>query len=81
MSEPVLVFVNERPVRLAPGSTAADAVAGMDVRLAAGLARGAAYLTDGRGIRCDPSTPVTPGAIFRVVLTARADPGASDADP
>ena len=35
----------------------------------AGIAR--AYLTDGRGIRMDPSALVGPGAIIRVVTSAR----------
>lgn len=72
MSELVLVFVNERAVGVAPGATAGEAVAALDPGLAGRLAEGAAYLTDGRGIRCDASIPVSAGAIFRVVVSARA---------
>jgi hypothetical protein len=86
MSEPVLVFVNERPVSVAPGTAAVDAVRQADGLLAEALATGRAYLTDGRGIRLDAAAPVTAGAIVRVVRSARAPdsggrPGPSGESP
>lgn len=79
MSDPVTVFINERPVRAAAGSSAADAVALLDPALAGSLLRGGAYLTDARGIRVEPGAPVYSGAIFRVVQSARAAPDEADA--
>lgn len=76
MTEPILVFVNQRAVRVPPGSTAGQAVAAADPALAGLLAPGSgapsAYLTDARGIRLDPSEPVHAGSILRVIVTARA---------
>jgi hypothetical protein len=57
----------------------ADAVRAMDPALADTLAAGQAHLTDGRGIRLDPSEPATAGAIVRVVRSAR-QPREPDAD-
>ena len=42
-------------------------------------AGGAAYVTDGRGIEIDPSTPLMSGAILRVVVRARARSADADA--
>lgn len=81
MSDLLTVFVNERPVRVAGGTAAAGAVAALDPDLAARLAAGQAYLTDGRGIRCDPAALVQGGAILRVVVSARAPRDGSDAHP
>jgi hypothetical protein len=67
----LLAFVNERPVRVPPTATCHDAVRSLDPDLAAALSAGRGYLTDGRGIRLAPETPVSAGAIIRVVLSAR----------
>lgn len=77
------VYVNERPVDLAAGAPASAAVAAADAELAAAVAAGRAYLTDGRGVRIAPDAPVVPGTILRVVRSARtADPsGGDDAHP
>ena len=80
MTEPVLVFVNERAVRVPPGATAADAVAAMDPALADRLRDGAAYVTDGRGIRLPPGEAVNAGAIVRVVVSARGGEPRDEAD-
>lgn len=74
----VMVFVNERPVHLAQAGTLADAVRAADDQLVAALDDGRAYLTDGRGVRSDPTDPLAPGAIIRVIVSARR-PG-PDAD-
>jgi hypothetical protein len=85
MSDPVLVFVNERPLAVAPGTRAGEAAQRADGgggALGEALATGQAFLTDGRGIRLDPATPLTAGAIVRVVRSARgADRPPSDSAP
>jgi hypothetical protein len=73
------VFVDAQPVDVEPGSVARDAVAARDPGLLARLGDGTAYLTDGRGIRLDPETPLAAGAILRVVRSARRSRDA-DAD-
>ena len=79
MSGTIPVFVNDRPVTLRAGATAADAVAGFDPDLAERLAAGAATLTDGRGIAMAADQPLFPGAIVRVIVSARRGAEASDA--
>ena len=77
------VYVNERPVDVAPGSSAAAAVRAADAELGAAVAAGAAYLTDGRGVRIEPDAPIAAGTILRVVRSARPGPprGGDDAYP
>lgn len=79
MTAPILLFVNDRPVRVPPEGTLGDAVAASDGALAAKLREGAAYLTDGRGIRVDAGSPVFAGAIVRVVQSARSPRNEADA--
>ena len=74
------VFVNDRAVRVASGSTITTAVAAADAELARALEAGAARLTDGRGIALDPAEPVYPGAILRVIVSARQGRPEADAD-
>jgi hypothetical protein len=77
MSGPMRAFVNERPVTVPPGASAVAAVEAHDPKLAARVASGEAYLTDGRGIRLEPDAPIVPGAILRVISTRTArDPDA-----
>ena len=71
MTESLRAFVNERPVSVPPGATALDAVQAFDPALAARVAAGEAYLTDGRGIRLPADSRLAPGAIVRVILSAR----------
>ena len=71
MSEGVRVFVNEHAVIVLPGATIREAVVALDPALAARLSEGRAYVTDGVGRPIDPSGSVEPGAIFRVVVSAR----------
>lgn len=70
------VFVNERPVKVAAGGTALQAVASLDPSLADRLAAGEAYVTDGRGIRLAPEDILSAGAILRVIISARRAPDA-----
>jgi adenosine deaminase len=75
MSEPLRVFVNERPVEVARGATVRDAVAAMDSGLADLLAGDGAYVTDAVGRPVDVADPVgEAGAVFRVVVTTRRGP-------
>jgi len=68
----IRVFVNERPVSVAPGARVRDAVELLDRALADLLGSGAAYVTDGVGRPVDAGDPVGEGgAIFRVVVSAR----------
>jgi hypothetical protein len=80
VTAPVLVFVNERAVRVPPGTTAEGAVRAADPALAARLGEGAGYVTDGRGIRLDAASPVYEGAILRVVVSARREGERDEAD-
>lgn len=65
------VFVNGVAVDLPAGAAAADAVRLFDSALAAKLASGTAYVTDGRGIEVDPAAPLASGSILRVVVSAK----------
>jgi len=79
MTEAVLVFIDDQAVSVPPGTTALAAVASLDPARAERIQRGAAYLTDGRGIRLDGDAAVFQGAIIRVVISARAPRGEADA--
>lgn len=80
MSEPIPVFINDRVVRLAAGAIVTDAVAALGGDMAEHYAAGTAYATDGRGIRLAADAPLHPGAILRVVLSARRVRDEADAD-
>ncbi|MGH7560346.1 MAG: hypothetical protein ACRENB_04925 [Gemmatimonadales bacterium] len=86
MPDPILVFVNERPVRMPPGSTARDAVRAVDAALAEALEdtsrpseRPAVRLTDARGLDLPPDAPLHAGAILRVIVSARTVRDEADA--
>ncbi len=70
------VFVNEKPVNIATGGTALQAVAALDQELADRLLVGGASITDGRGIRLAPDEILSAGAIIRVIISARREPDA-----
>ena len=74
------VFVNDRRLTVEPGTTLGEAAAQADPALGAALAESRAYLTDGRGIACDPAGAATAGAIIRVVLSARRRAEGPDGD-
>ncbi|MGE0553777.1 MAG: hypothetical protein AB7R55_10155 [Gemmatimonadales bacterium] len=76
----VPIYVNDRAAEVASGTPAGEAVAALDDGWAEALSAGKAYLTDGRGIRLDPVTPLTAGAILRVVISSRASRESADAD-
>ncbi|HMH56892.1 MAG TPA: hypothetical protein VK535_11580 [Gemmatimonadales bacterium] len=79
MSDALRVFVNAGAVDLPAGAVVADAVRAADSSLLDKIAGGTAYVTDGRGIEIDPSTPLESGAILRVVVRARARSADADA--
>jgi hypothetical protein len=81
VSDAIPVFVNGHTVRITAGEPVAGAVALHDPALAAQLAAGTAYVTDGRGIRLPPDAMVHAGAILRVVVSARREPDEADAHP
>lgn len=66
----VRVFVNERGVTVPAGATALEAVRLLFPDDADGVTAGRLRLTDSRGLPVAADSPVTGGAIFRVV-TAR----------
>jgi hypothetical protein len=74
MAPPIRVYVNERPVEVPAGADAITAVTALDSALGSAVAVGGAYLTDGRGIRLESRTPLSAGAILRVVASTRAGP-------
>lgn len=69
MSATMRAFVNEAPVLVPAGAAALAAVEAFDPVLAGKVSAGGAYLTDGRGVRMEPGTPLSPGAILRVITT------------
>ena len=73
------VFINDRLVSVEPGVAAAVAVAAANAEWGSALAEGRAYVTDGRGIRLDPASPLTAGAILRVIVSARQSAPEADA--
>ena len=74
MAETTLrAFVNERPVTVPRGARVRDAVKALDLRLADQVEAGEAYVTDARGVQVTADDPVgEAGAVFRVVVSARA---------
>jgi hypothetical protein len=66
------VVVDGTPVRLWRGSCWRDAIVAYDAEAAGELARGGAWIEDGRGAPLDPSGAIVDGAaIFLVRADAR----------
>ena len=65
--ESVRVYVNERGVSVPAGSVALDAVRALFPEQADQVATGKLRLTDSRGLPIPSDTPLSGGAIFRVV--------------
>ena len=65
--ESVRVYVNERGVNVPAGSVALDAVRAMFPEQADDVTAGRMRLTDSRGLPVPSDTPLSGGAIFRVV--------------
>lgn len=73
------VFVNERPVEIGRDDDVSAAVRAFDPALARRLEEPGVFVTDGRGIRIEAGAALSPGAILRVVVSARRGEG-PDAD-
>lgn len=71
MIDTIRVFVNASVMDLPADADVAHAVRAYDPSLEAGLAAGAAYVTDGRGIEMALDSRLTSGAILRVGIRAR----------
>jgi hypothetical protein len=80
MTDTIRVFVNAGPLDLPSGADVAQAVRLFDPALEGQIAAGSAYVTDGRGIEIDLTSPLAGGAILRVVVRARrGETGHADA--
>lgn len=71
MSDRIAVFLNDRMVWAAPGSSVRELVEAEEPALGSAVAGGTAVVTDGRGIALGADSPVFPGAIVRVAARAR----------
>jgi len=71
MTPTIRVFVNAVPVDLPVGSGVSAAILALDTALAEQVSAGTAYATDGRGIQVAADSPLSAGAILRVVVSAR----------
>ncbi len=78
MGEPATLraFVNGAGVDVARGATLLDAVRAADSALAAAVENGTRAIADSRGLVVPGDTPVTGGAVLRVVSAGarRAEP-------
>ncbi|HKH82295.1 MAG TPA: hypothetical protein VKA25_01290 [Gemmatimonadales bacterium] len=71
MTATIRVFVNAAPLDLPAGSRVSAAILALDPELAQQVSAGSAYVTDGRGIQIAGDSPLTAGAILRVIVSAR----------
>jgi hypothetical protein len=71
MSDVIRAYVNGTGVDVTRGAPAIDAVRAADPDIADGVERGEWVICDSRGLPTDSATPVTHGAIFRL-LPARS---------
>ena len=74
------IFVNATALDVPAGTDVRGAVAAHDPTLAARVAAGTAFVTDGRGIELEGDTELEAGSILRVVVRARRGPGGDDDD-
>ena len=72
------IFVNAAPLDVPAGTDVQHAVQAHDAALAAQVAAGAAFVTDGRGIELGGEAPLESGSILRVVVRARRGAGGDD---
>ncbi len=70
-STPIQIFVNERPLTVERSQVVLEAVCKADAALGEALRSDGAYVTDGVGRKIDPANTVTPGGIYRVIVSAR----------
>ena len=74
------IFINASPLDVPAGTDVQGAVAVHDAALAAQVAAGTAFVTDGRGIEMDSGAPLEAGSILRVAVRARRGVGGGDDD-
>jgi hypothetical protein len=79
MTDSIRVFVNGTGVSVPPGSTVIDAVQAVDPAAADEVRGGTRAVADSRGITVPSDTALSGGYVMRLV-SARAKPGASDAE-
>jgi hypothetical protein len=65
------VFVNAVSLEVGKGADVRTAVRALDPELERKLDRGAAFVTDARGIEVAPNAALAEGSILRVVVSAR----------
>jgi hypothetical protein len=80
MSDLVRIYINAKPVEVAPSATAIEAVEAWDATQAAAIRRGDRLITDSRGIVTSNNTPVHNGAIFRIVRARQSADDDSDSN-
>lgn len=80
MSDTVRIYINSKPVDVAPSATALDAVEAWDSEQAALIRNGERAITDSRGIATDNAAPVHNGAIFRIIRARQSAADDSDLD-
>jgi hypothetical protein len=80
MSDLVRIYINAKPVEVAPSATAIEAVEVWDATQAAAIRRGDRLITDSRGIVTSNNTPVHNGAIFRIVRARQSADDDSDSN-
>ncbi len=78
MTSSIPIFLNDRCLRVPPGTTVGEVLASHEAELFAALLGGTLHLTDGRSIPVDPSMTPGAGAIFRARISARLS-GSADA--
>ena len=76
----IRVFVNANPLELPAGADVTQALRAFDGELESSVARGEAYVTDGRGIELDRAARLSSGSILRVVIRARRGMGQGGGD-
>ncbi|HWZ58470.1 MAG TPA: hypothetical protein VNW46_05780 [Gemmatimonadaceae bacterium] len=72
MIDVIRAYVNGAGVDVPRGVTAIEAVRAADPEVASGVERGDWVITDSRGLPTPSDTPVTAGAIFRLLPARRA---------
>jgi len=69
----VRIYINANAVEVPSSATAIEAVAAWNPVEAGAIKDGERMITDSRGLRADPQSPVHNGAIFRIVRARQAE--------
>lgn len=81
IDDAVPIFINDQRVLVPAAASVIAAVRAAAPDLSRALAEGRALVTDGVGRPLDLETPVSSGAIIRVVMSARIRPAEADGHP